>query len=143
MPGGFPGLREQFDLVTADRSGPGCDRRMRRPVSGTGGLMVVSEPPDADPGSDRWPSSALEELGLQPSTRVRFNDAFGYQVLVSGKRPRSATRGEWASNETPAVLKDGSPGARATEPTAPGDVSRETSEQGIGRIHDGSGASHP
>ena len=44
--------------------------------------MIVSEPPADQLEADRWPSAELEQLGLQPSARVRFNDAFGYQVLV-------------------------------------------------------------
>jgi hypothetical protein len=46
-----------------------------------GGIMVVSEPP-GDREGQRWPSEDLASLGLQPSTRTRFNDSYGYQVLV-------------------------------------------------------------
>lgn len=84
--GRVSGLREQFDLVTSRSFGaPAVTAECGAPFLAAGGLMIVSEPPDADPGSERWPSAELAELGLQPSTRVRFNQAFGYQVLVKSQ----------------------------------------------------------
>ena len=78
-----PALREQFDLVTSRSFGaPGVAAECGAPLLRVGGLMIVSEPPADQLEADRWPSAGLEQLGLQPSSRVRFNEAFGYQVLV-------------------------------------------------------------
>jgi 16S rRNA (guanine527-N7)-methyltransferase len=78
-----PALREQFDLVTSRSFGaPGVAAECGAPLLRVGGLMIVSEPPADQLEADRWPSAGLEQLGLQPSARVRFNEAFGYQVLV-------------------------------------------------------------
>ena len=43
--------------------------------------MVVSEPPDSDGGSMaiRWVGRSSD---CEPSTRLRFNDSYGYQVLA-------------------------------------------------------------
>ena len=54
--------------------------------------MVVSEPPD-EKEARRWPAAELAELGLEPSIRLRFDDSFGYQVLLKcaatpGRYPR-------------------------------------------------------
>lgn len=81
-----PALREQFDLVTSRSFGaPGVTAECGAPFLRVGGLLIVSEPPDAQLADRRWPSAGLEQLGLQPSTRVRFNEAFGYQVLVKSR----------------------------------------------------------
>ncbi len=74
-------FREKFDLVTSRSFGaPAVAAECGAPFLTVGGLMVVSEPPDSDGG--RWPSDALAQLGIQPSTRLRFNDSYGYQVLA-------------------------------------------------------------
>jgi len=74
-------FREKFDLVTSRSFGaPAVAAECGAPFLAVGGLMVVSEPPDSDGG--RWPSDALTPLGIEPSTRLRFNDSFGYQVLT-------------------------------------------------------------
>jgi len=84
--GRAPGLREQFDLVTSRSFGaPAVTAECGGPFLAKGGLMVVSEPPDPDPGPHRWPSTELEELGLKASVRVRFNGAYGFQVLVKSQ----------------------------------------------------------
>ncbi len=75
-------LRLQFELVTSRSFGaPAVAAECGGPFLAVGGVMVVSEPPD-DYGARRWPSVELAQLGLEPSIRVRFNDSFGYQVLV-------------------------------------------------------------
>lgn len=74
-------FREKFDLVTSRSFGaPAVAAECGAPFLAAGGLMVVSEPPDSDGG--RWPSDGLDQLGLRPSTRLRFNDSYGYQVLA-------------------------------------------------------------
>jgi 16S rRNA (guanine527-N7)-methyltransferase len=81
--GRTPSRREQFDLVTSRSFGPpGVTAECGAPLLRIGGLMIVSEPPGQDLGNRRWPPAELEQLGLQPSTKVRFNEAFGYQVLL-------------------------------------------------------------
>jgi hypothetical protein len=46
--------------------------------------MVVSEPPGvAD--DRRWPVEGLALVGLISHSRVRFDDRFGYQVLVKSE----------------------------------------------------------
>lgn len=47
------------------------------PLLRTGGLLIVSEPPDDAPG--RWPAEALAELGLTP--RHRTTTAPAVQIL--------------------------------------------------------------
>ncbi len=75
-------LRQQFELVTARSFGaPAVTAECGAPFLAVGGIMEVSEPPD-DRAGRRWPSEELAGLGLQPSTRLRFNDSFGYQVLT-------------------------------------------------------------
>ena len=99
-------LREQFDLVTSRSFGaPAVTAECGAPFLAVGGLMIVSEPPDADPGSERWPSAGLAQLGLQPSTRVRFNEAFGYQVLVKSQATAGAlSEASGHSDQAPTVL---------------------------------------
>jgi 16S rRNA (guanine527-N7)-methyltransferase len=84
-----PLLRGGFEAVWARSFGsPPVTAECAAPFLRQGGLLVVSEPPPADPGStreardlaaDRWPSEALAELGLAPLVTVRGR--FGYQVL--------------------------------------------------------------
>lgn len=76
-----PSFRQRFNLVTSRSFGaPAVTAECGASFLAVGGVMVVSEPPDSDGG--RWPSDGLTQLGLEPSTRLRFNDAFGYQVLA-------------------------------------------------------------
>jgi 16S rRNA (guanine527-N7)-methyltransferase len=75
-------MREQFDLVTSRSfGGPGVTAECGSPFLAVGGIMVVSEPPDA-PDNGRWPVEGLAGLGLRATDRLRFDDRFGYQVLV-------------------------------------------------------------
>ena len=75
-------MRGQFEVVTARSFGPpAVTAECGAPLLGLGGVMVVSEPPgEADGG--RWPDGGLSQVGLTRSSRVRFDDRFGYQVLL-------------------------------------------------------------
>ena len=74
-------LREQFAAVTSRSFGiPAATAECGSSFLELGGAMVVSEPPDTDPG-DRWPESGLRKLGLVPVVTVRPVERFGYQVL--------------------------------------------------------------
>jgi 16S rRNA (guanine527-N7)-methyltransferase len=73
-----PALRGTLDLVTSRSFGPpAVTAECAAPLLRTGGLLVVSEPPEGGPG--RWPAHALEELGLGSPTEVRGHA--GYVVL--------------------------------------------------------------
>ncbi|HEX5268806.1 MAG TPA: RsmG family class I SAM-dependent methyltransferase, partial [Acidimicrobiales bacterium] len=73
-----PALRGSLDLVTSRSFGPpAVTVECAAPLLRTGGLLVVSEPPEGGPG--RWPAHALEELGLGTPTAVR--GGAGYVVL--------------------------------------------------------------
>jgi 16S rRNA (guanine527-N7)-methyltransferase len=84
-----PELRGGFEAVWARSFGsPPVTAECAAPFLRPGGLLVVSEPPPAGPGSTpeatdrsvaRWPSADLAELGLAPLVAVRGR--FGYQVL--------------------------------------------------------------
>jgi 16S rRNA (guanine527-N7)-methyltransferase len=77
-----PHLRGEFELVTARSFGaPAVAAECGAPLLAVGGVMIVSEPPD-DRSIERWPPLGLSELGLEPSTRNRFNDSFSFQVLL-------------------------------------------------------------
>jgi 16S rRNA (guanine527-N7)-methyltransferase len=77
-----PRLRGRLELVTARSFGaPAVAAECGAPFLAVGGVMIVSEPP-GDRSLDRWPAPGLVDLGLEPSTKVRFNDAFGFQVLL-------------------------------------------------------------
>lgn len=78
-------FRHQFDLVTSRSFGtPAVTAECGSPLLSVGGLMVVSEPPDEDPGV-RWPGAGLSLLGLKTQARERLDDRFGYQVLVKSE----------------------------------------------------------
>jgi 16S rRNA (guanine527-N7)-methyltransferase len=73
-----PRVRGRLDLVTSRSFGsPAVTAECAAPLLRTGGLLVVSEPPEA--GLQRWPAHALEVLGLGFPTAVR--DGAGYVVL--------------------------------------------------------------
>jgi len=92
-------LREAFDLVTARSFGPPavtaeCGAGFLR----SGGLLVVSEPPEDDPS--RWPEPELSGLGLtlvrRPSAASRFvvlertgplDERFPRRTGMPAKRP--------------------------------------------------------
>ena len=75
-------LRERADLVVARSFGaPGTTAECASPLLAVGGRAVISEPPGGqDPG--RWVPEGLAQLGLEASSRHRYLDRFGYQVLV-------------------------------------------------------------
>lgn len=75
-----PRFRQQFDLATSRSFGsPAVAAECGAPFLSVGGVMIVSEPPDA--AATRWPAGGLAMVGLQAEDRVRFDDRFGYQVL--------------------------------------------------------------
>jgi 16S rRNA (guanine527-N7)-methyltransferase len=88
-------LREQFEVVTARSFGaPAVTAECGSPFVVAGGVMVVSEPPDADEDR-RWPDEGLARLGLVKSKMVRAAGRFGYQKLhkaseTDGRYPRRA-----------------------------------------------------
>ncbi len=74
-------LREEFEVVTSRSFGiPALTAECGSAFLAPGGWMVISEPPDADPG-ERWPSDGLAAVGLEPDEMVRPSARFGYQVL--------------------------------------------------------------
>ncbi len=87
--GRVPDLRGGFEAVWARAFGsPPVTAECAAPFLSPGGLLVVSEPPLAEPGSvpqavdpasARWPREGLAELGLEPTLTLRTR--FGYQVL--------------------------------------------------------------
>ncbi len=65
-----PQLRGEFGVVVARSFGPPpVTAECAAPFLQVGGVLVVSEPPDEDPG--RWPVDALGELGLRPVRTVQ------------------------------------------------------------------------
>jgi 16S rRNA (guanine527-N7)-methyltransferase len=80
--------RGQFELATARSFGrPAVTVECGAPFLRPTGIMVVSEPPHEDIET-RWPEGGLAELGISRMARSRFDDRFGYQVLVkSGETP--------------------------------------------------------
>jgi 16S rRNA (guanine527-N7)-methyltransferase len=92
-----PAERAHYALVTARSfGGPAVVAECAAGFLRTGGLLVVSEPPD--PVGDRWPAPGLEPLGLRPDdrqepgfVRLRQHDAcpprFPRRVGVPAKRP--------------------------------------------------------
>jgi 16S rRNA (guanine527-N7)-methyltransferase len=79
--GGQAEFRQTFGLVTARSfGGPAVTAECGAPLLRTGGILVVSEPPDED--GSRWDPAGLEMVGLRALARLRFDGRFGYQVLV-------------------------------------------------------------
>jgi 16S rRNA (guanine527-N7)-methyltransferase len=77
-----PGLREQFPVVVARSFGPpAVTAELAAGFLGIGGLLVVSEPPEAEDG--RWDPGGLARLGLGPAERERHG---GFAVVVITKR---------------------------------------------------------
>jgi 16S rRNA (guanine527-N7)-methyltransferase len=78
-------FRTEFDVVVARSFGPpAVTVECGAPLLGAGGVMVVSEPP-GEFDDTRWPVEGLAHLGMSLGTRVRFDDRFGYQVLVKSQ----------------------------------------------------------
>jgi 16S rRNA (guanine527-N7)-methyltransferase len=83
-----PRYRQHFEVVSARAFGrPAVVAECGAPFLTTGGVLVVSEPPDAD-ASVRWPEAGLAELGLDPGEAVRIEGRFNYRVLPK-RRPTS------------------------------------------------------
>ena len=75
-------LRGKFELVTSRSfGGPAVTAECGAPFVSIGGVMVVSEPPDGFEDS-RWPVEGLAKVGLLAAARMRFDERFGYQILV-------------------------------------------------------------
>jgi len=73
--------REHFEAVSSRSFGrPAVVAECGAPFLTTGGLLVVSEPPDTDERS-RWPEAGLAEVGLGPGEAVRVDGRFNYRVL--------------------------------------------------------------
>lgn len=68
-----PRQRGRYDLAVARSFGtPAVVAECAAPLLGAGGLLAVSEPPDAPVGW-RWPPAALSELGLGPPASITVN----------------------------------------------------------------------
>lgn len=66
-----PDHRGCYDVVTARSFGPpAVTAECAAPLLRSGGLLIVSEPPDSDP--ERWPASGLAELGFGAAEPLRF-----------------------------------------------------------------------
>lgn len=68
-------MRESFDAVVARSFGPpSVTAECAAPLLSTGGVLIVSEPPEHE--NDRWPTEGLAKLGLGPAhitdSRPRF-----------------------------------------------------------------------
>lgn len=95
------GLRESFDVVVARSFGPpAVTAECARPFVRSGGLVIVSEPPVADPA--RWPAEPLAELGLRVSGFYRSHGN-GFAVLESvGECPPGLPRRSGVASRRPA-----------------------------------------
>jgi 16S rRNA (guanine527-N7)-methyltransferase len=63
------GYRETFQVVTARSfARPAITAEIAAGLVRVGGVLVVSDPPDAPP--ERWPASALNDLGFGPAVAV-------------------------------------------------------------------------
>lgn len=75
------GYRERFEGVSSRSFGaPAVVAECGAPFLVTGGLLVVSEPPEGD-GRARWPEAGLAEVGLGVGEATRIDDRFNYRVL--------------------------------------------------------------
>lgn len=84
-----PEHREGYDLVVARAFGsPGVTAECGAPLLVVGGRLVVSDPPDAEPG--RWPRDGLSRLGLGAAELRRQGDV---GVAVTEKTQRMSD--EW------------------------------------------------
>jgi 16S rRNA (guanine527-N7)-methyltransferase len=93
---GRPGpRREEFEVVTARSfAEPAVTAEIAAGLVTVGGILLVSEPPRADPG--RWPSEGLAELGFGPAEPVERSGAHFVVVRkaenVSDRFPRAVGR---------------------------------------------------
>ena len=72
---GRSALRDSQDLVLARAFGaPAVTAECARPLLRVGGVLLVSEPPEAD--ADRWPVEGLAQLGFE-----RRGDVSGWAAL--------------------------------------------------------------
>lgn len=63
------GRARTYAAVVARGFGPPLETaRVARPFLGSHGVLIVSEPPEWDPG--RWPEDALRALGFGPAARL-------------------------------------------------------------------------
>jgi 16S rRNA (guanine527-N7)-methyltransferase len=70
-----PDLRGSFGAVVARSFGPpAVTAECAAPFLSTGGVLVVSEPPEGDPS--RWPEDGIGQLGLSWTGCVRRGFAF-------------------------------------------------------------------
>lgn len=84
--------RERHDAVVARSFGPPpVTAECARPLLRRGGVLVVSEPPDAAAGAggpvspeDRWPERGLEAVGFSSGPSYAHADA-GFRVLVADR----------------------------------------------------------
>ena len=68
------GYRERFEIVTARSfAEPAVTAEVAAGLVTVGGALVVSEPPH--PGSDRWPTDRLQELGFGAAEPIERADA--------------------------------------------------------------------
>jgi 16S rRNA (guanine527-N7)-methyltransferase len=76
-----PKLRSTFDVVVARSFGrPSVTAECGSPFLRAGGLLVVSDPPEASTGgSDRWVPAGLEVLGLNIERQI--SQPFHFTVL--------------------------------------------------------------
>lgn len=73
-------LRGWFDVVVSRSFGPPpVTAECAAPLLRTGGLLVVSEPPD---GAQRWPEAGVALVGLQWDRRHQATSGAGYAVLA-------------------------------------------------------------
>ena len=85
-----PLLREQFPVVTARSFGPpAVTAECGAPFLVPGGMLVVAEPPAADP-EVRWPRVGVATVGLARGPLVRCGSVVTLQVLTK-VRPSEAS----------------------------------------------------
>ena len=82
-----PELRERFDLVTARSfARPAVTAEVATAFVRTGGLVVVSEPPE--PAPERWPDAGLGGLGFGAAVAVVAQGA--HYACIPKERPAPA-----------------------------------------------------
>jgi 16S rRNA (guanine527-N7)-methyltransferase len=88
---GSPQLREAFTVVTARGFGPpAVTAECAVAFLAPGGRLVVSEPPDDDPG--RWPAAGLARLGLEVERAPTGSDRFVVLRRTGDPEPRFPRR---------------------------------------------------